>query len=161
MSIRVLLIDDDAAWRSLIGHHITTEWPDATVTQRDPAVEGRLAPELTAAAFDAVLLDHDPAGENGIDWLKDLAGRPGFPPVVYFTPTDADADVLPALRSGAEACVGKHKVDHRRFIGVLSEAARKRKRQLALWRGSSQAKQVYRFGQVTIRGQRFVRLIAH
>jgi DNA-binding response OmpR family regulator len=157
--MKILLIEDHAPYAQLFRHHITTEWPDAAITERRPALVGRLAPELTGAAFEVVLLDHDLAGESGLEWLKDLTGRPGFPPIVYLTPSDEDVYVLPALRAGAEVCISKAKVDHRRFIAMLSEAARKRKRQLALLRGTSQAKQAYRFGQVTIRGQRYVRTI--
>jgi len=160
VTIKVLIIEDDAAWRELLGHHITIEWPDAMVRHRDPRREGPLVPEYGAAAFDCVLLDHDPAGEDGLAWLRDLTQRPAFPPVLYLVPDDSEQSVLPALRAGADECVDKRKIDHRRFIAKLREAARKRKRQLALWRGSTQAQQVYRFGPVTIRGQRHIRAIA-
>lgn len=161
MSIKILLIEDEAVYRQLLSHHITTEWPDATIKLCDPVADGRLLPEFTAAAFDAVLLDHDLAGQSGLDWLKDLSQRPGFPPVLYLTASEEEAEVLPALRGGADACISKQKIDHRRFINALREASRKRKRQLALWRGGSQTKQLYRFGNVTIRGHRFIRTIAN
>jgi serine/threonine protein kinase len=107
-----------------------------------------------------VLIDHALGAESGLEWMKDLSSRPGFPPILFLAPSSDDADVLPALRAGAEACISKAKVDHRRFIGALGEAARKRKRQLALLRGTQQALQGSRFGAVTIRGQRFIRSIA-
>lgn len=160
MSIRVLVVEDDPAWRELLGHHISVEWPDALVRTHDPRIEGPLAPEFAAAAFDVVLLDHDIAGQSGLEWLRELTQRPVFPPVLFLTPDDDEALVLEALRAGAEVCMGKQKIDHRRFIGALREAARKRKRQLALWRGSTQARQSYRFGPVTIRGQRYIRTLA-
>lgn len=160
MSIRVLIIDDDPAYRALFRHHITTEWPDASIAEHDPVSAGKLAPEFVAAGYDTVLIDHTLGGEDGLDWIKDLSSRPGFPPILYLGPSNDDADVLPALRAGAEAVISKIKVDHRRFIGALGETARKRKRQLALLRGTSQALQASRFGGVTIRGQRFIRAIA-
>ncbi len=160
MSIKVLLIDDDPAYRALFRHHITTEWPDAAITEHDPLTAGKLAPEFTAAGYDAVLLDHALGTESGLVWMKELSTRPGFPPILFLGPSNDDADVLPALRAGAEACISKAKVDHRRLIGALSEAARKRKRQLALTRGTQQSLQAYRFGGVTIRGQRFIRAIS-
>jgi len=160
MTVKLLLIDDEAVFRQLLRHHITIEWPDAAITERDPVVDGKLAPEFTAAGFDAVVLDQDLAGEKGIDWLSELSARPGFPPIIFLTPTSEDAVVLPALRAGAEACISKTKIDHRRFIGALREATRKRKRQLTLLRGTAQLQQAYRFGNVTIRGQRHVRTIA-
>jgi eukaryotic-like serine/threonine-protein kinase len=158
--MKILVIDDDSAYRELLAHHITVEWPDALIRARDPVTEGPLAPEYAAAAFDVVLLDHDLAGQSGIEWLAELTQRPAFPPVLFLTPSEDEKVVLPALRAGAEACIAKQKIDHRRFIGQLREASRKRKRQLALWRGTSQAQQVYRFGPVTIRGQRFIRTLA-
>jgi DNA-binding response OmpR family regulator len=160
MAFRVLLIDDDPAYRALFRHHITTEWPDASIVEHDPLTAGKLAPEFTAAGYDVVLVDHALGNESGLDWMKDLSARPGFPPILYLGPSSEEADVLPALRAGAEACISKVKVDHRRFIGALGEAARKRKRQLALLRGTQQSLQASRFGGVTIRGQRFIRSIA-
>jgi len=160
MSFRVLLIDDDPAYRALFRHHITIEWPDASITEHDPVSAGKLAPEFTAAGYDVVLVDHSLGAESGLEWMKDLSARPGFPPILYLGPSNDEADVLPALRAGAEAVISKAKVDHRRFIGALSEAGRKRKRQLALLRGTQQALQASRFGAVTIRGQRFIRSIA-
>jgi DNA-binding response OmpR family regulator len=160
MTVKLLLIDDEAVFRQLLRHHITIEWPDAAITEHDPVVDGKLAPEFTAAGFEAVVLDQDLAAEKGLEWLAELSARPGFPPIIFLTPTSEDAVVLPALRAGAEACISKTKIDHRRFIGALREATRKRKRQLTLLRGTAQQQQAYRFGNVTIRGQRYVRTIA-
>ncbi len=160
MSIKVLIIDDDPAYRALFRHHITTEWPDAAITEYDPLCAGKIAPEFTAAGYDAVLLDHALGADSGLEWMKELSTRPGFPPILYLGPTSDDADVVPAQRAGAAVCISKVKVDHRRFIGALREAVRKRKRQLALTRGTQQSLQAYRFGGVTIRGQRFIRPIS-
>lgn len=158
--MKILLIEDNADYLRLFRHHITTEWPEAFIVERRPALHGPLPAEFIAAAFDVVLLAHDLQDGSGPQSLRDLGGRPGFPPLVYLAASQEEGEVLPALRAGAEACLGKNKVDHRRFIVTLGEAARKRKRQLALWRGTSQAKQAYRFGPVTIRGQRYLRTIA-
>jgi len=161
MTVRLLLIDDEAVFRQLLRHHITTEWPDAAITEHDPVTDGKPAAEFTAAGYEAVILDQDLGAEKGLEWLADLSSRPGFPPIIFLTPSSEDAVVLPALRAGAEVCLSKTKIDHRRFIGALREATRKRKRQLTLLRGTAQAQQAYRFGSVTIRGQRYVRTIAN
>ncbi len=42
MSIKVMIIDGQAAFRSLISHHVTTHWPDAIVSEYDPIVAGDL-----------------------------------------------------------------------------------------------------------------------
>lgn len=158
--LKILLIEDNPAYGQLFRHHLTTEWPEAYIVERSPALVGPLPAEMVGAAFDVVLVDHDLKAGPGFPVVLELSQRPGFPPIVYLSPTTEDAYALPALRAGAEACVGKTKVDHRRFISTVSEAARKRKRQLALMRGTSQARQAYRFGNITIRGQRFIRMIA-
>jgi len=160
MSIKVLLIEDEAAYAQLLSHHITTEWPDAMIRLHNPAAEGALLPEFVAAAYDVVLLDHDLAGDPGIEWLRDLTQRPGFPPIIFLPPSDDPGVVLPALAAGAEACIGKHKIDHRRLVNAIGEASRKRRRQAALWRGTARMQHLYRFGSVTIRGQRFIRVLA-
>ena len=36
-----------------------------------------------------MLLDHAWKGGSGIDWLKDLAGREGFAPVVFLASDDS------------------------------------------------------------------------
>jgi DNA-binding response OmpR family regulator len=157
---RILLIEDQPAYAQLLRHHITTEYPDADIAEHDPARDGPYPPELTGAAWEVVVLDQEVEGGRGLEWLGNLTQRPGFPPVILLTPSAADKHVMPALRAGAEACIGRAKIDHRRFVGALGEAARKRRRQLTLWRGTSHARQVYRFGQVNIRGQRYVRTLA-
>jgi DNA-binding response OmpR family regulator len=154
--MRILLIADQPPFAQLLGHHITTAWPDAEIVHRNPALSGPLPPELTCATFDVVLLDHELQGAAPLEWLQDLSARPGFPPVVYLAPSDTDEHVVPALRAGAEACVSRPKIDHRRFVNALSEAARKHQRKFTPTRGTAEARKPYRFGLVTIRGQRYI-----
>ena len=36
MSVKVMIIDGQAEFRSLLMHHVTTHWPDAMITAYDP-----------------------------------------------------------------------------------------------------------------------------
>jgi CheY-like chemotaxis protein len=156
---RVLIIDDAADFRRLLRLHLETAWPDIEITERDPARDGLLAPEFTAAAFDVVLLDHDPPGTSGVEALNDYASRPLFPPLILLVPEVNPEWTRRAVQAGAEHLIGKDKIEHRQFIGAIGEAARKRKRLLAFFKGTPDAKRIYRFGDVIIKGERFVRVI--
>ncbi len=156
---RVLIIDDDAEFRRLVRQHLQTAWPDAVVGDRDPARDGTLAPEFTAAAFDVVLLDDDPPGRDGYEVLRDYAARPLFPPVIMLVPEVNPESMRKCVQSGAEHVISKAKIDHRHFISLIVEAARKRKRLLAFFKGTPDAARIYRFGDVIIKGERFIRMI--
>ena len=85
MSARFLLIDSDPQQRRRLREHLSIAFEQAIVDEFDPALEGPLPPEFTAAAFDAVLLGDvvgadevlpppDPAEDSGDD-----AGATGLP----------------------------------------------------------------------------------
>jgi DNA-binding response OmpR family regulator len=159
MTPRVLIIDDDGEYRRLLGQHLKTAWPDIVVAERDPARDGLLAPEFAAAAFDVVVLDHDPPQADGLQVLRDYAARLQFPPIILLVP-EVNADwTRQAVQAGAEHLIAKSKIDHRQFVGAVAEAARKRQRRLAFFKGTPESRRIYRFGDVTIKGERFVRVI--
>jgi eukaryotic-like serine/threonine-protein kinase len=156
---RVLIIDDDAEFRRLLRLHLETAWPDAEIAERDPLRDGLLAREFTAAAFDVVVLDHDPPGANGFELLRDYASRPLFPPVILLVPDESAETMRKGVQAGAEHLIAKDRIEHRLFVGAIGEAARKRKRLMALFKGTPDAARIYRFGDVVIKGERFVRVI--
>ena len=159
MTPRVLIIVDDAEYRRLLVFHLKTAWPDIAVAERAPARDGPLAPEFAAAAFDVVILDHDPPEAGGVETLRGYAARPLFPPVILLSPEVNAEWMRKAVQAGAEHLIAKSKIDHRQFVGAVAEAARKRRRLLAFFKGSPDATRIYRFGDVTIKGERFIRVI--
>ena len=158
--MRLLLIDHDARFRSLIRHHVSCEWPGARFTSHHPVSSGPLPPEFLAQGFDAVLLGHAWPGGEGLAWLQDFAARPGFAPVI-FMPERTDDD--PARRArvfGAFGVVSRQRVDHAEFMDLLREASRTQQRALADWRVSAAGTESRRFGAVRIPGYRCVRRLA-
>ncbi|MDH3305557.1 MAG: serine/threonine protein kinase [Gammaproteobacteria bacterium] len=93
MSIKVMIIDEQADFRSLLMHHITSHWPDAIISAYDPSVAGHLPDEFSGAGNDLILLGSCHGEDrDGIDALKRFVGKEKFPPVVYFgEPADKDA----------------------------------------------------------------------
>ena len=160
MSVRILIIDDDQRFCELLSHHITSEWLDAKIVAHEPSEKGRLPEEFTAAGYDVVLLDNQPAGGDGLDWLRDFCRRPGFPPVIFLTNDGDELLAVQAIKLGAEDYLPKRRIDHSLFINSVRQAIRKRKRQAALLERSRDLDEAYRFGEVKIRGQRFVRQLS-
>ncbi len=85
MSMQVMIIDEQAKFRQLLAHHITSHWPDAIITEYDPVASGHLPDEFSGAGNDLLLIG-DQHGEDreGLDALRRFVGKQGRPPVVYF-----------------------------------------------------------------------------
>ena len=158
--MRVLLIADDPKFRRLLEQHISVAVEGAIVVEHDPRRLGRLPAEFSAAGYDAVLLDHAPAGGSGIEWLEDGRARPLFPPVIYLLPAADEAQASVALEHGAVAALAKEKIDHRRLAELLRASETQQRRALADFRASPAAAKAYRFGAITVRGVRCIRPLA-
>ena len=160
MSLRVLIIDDEDVYRRLLAQHVATAFDHASVAEYDPAARGRLPTEFQASAYDVVLLDDHPGKDSGADWLRDLRRRPGFPPIVYLLSEASDEAQSEALSRGAYACLSKDKIDHQRLVTVLREAQARHRRPGEPAGGTEDEDRRCRFGDLTIRGYRFVRKLA-
>lgn len=85
MSIRFMIIDEQADFRSLLMHHVTTHWPDAIISAYDPTHAGHLPDEFGGAGNDIILLGNRHGEDRkGIEVLARFVQRKNFPPVIYF-----------------------------------------------------------------------------
>jgi DNA-binding NarL/FixJ family response regulator len=160
MTIRVLIIDDEEPYRRLLAHHVATAFASPVVAEFDPLKHGMLPPEFSGAAYDAVLLDDQPGVGAGLDWLKDLSRRPGFPPVLYLLTSSSPAAEEAAMAAGAAGCLSKRKIDHAKLASLLRSAQASRQRPAGSGTGAGEAPRQSRFGDFSIRGYRFVRQLA-
>jgi tRNA A-37 threonylcarbamoyl transferase component Bud32 len=158
--MRLLMIEDDARFSALILHHLSCRWPDARLTVHRPQDEGAVSPEFLAQGFDAVLLASSGAGDSGLEWLKDLAGRAGFAPVVFVTGGADRAATRAALKMGAHAVLDRAKIEHDKLIAVLTAAAEKQSIARANWRTAADAHETQRFSGAFVRGYRRIRQLA-
>lgn len=157
---RVLIVTDHTELARALEHHISIVWPDAECRVHAPMISGRLHSAFAAVGYDAVLLDDRGERGRGEDWLENFLHRSGFPPVVYLAPGDDPALAERVVQRGAVDCVVRERIDHRRLANSLRDAVQRRRQDLALWRTSSQAELLSRFGPVTILGHRFIRELA-
>ena len=163
MGLRVLVIDDEGIYRRLLAQHVATAFEGSSVAEYDPASKGKLPSEFQASGYDVVLLDDQPGAGTGLEWLKDLLRRPGFPPIVYMLSEPSNEAEAAAGAAGAFACLSKRKIDHQRLAAALRAAQGQGRAPAAPPApavGTEAEERQCRFGDLTIRGFRFVRKLA-
>jgi len=149
--LRLLIIAEDAAIAALLKHHATCRWPHAVCVEYDPATRGPLVPEIRAHGFDAVLL----GGPDRIDWLEDLAQRPGFAPLIFVSPRASEGSVRRAQALGASAVFVSEKIEHDALVAAIAAAADQQAE--ARLAREAQGFESYRFSGARIPGYRRVR----
>ena len=125
MSIKVMIIDGQAEFRSLLMHHLTTHWPDAIISAYDPIEAGHLPDEFSGAGNDIVLLGDFLGDRDGLDVLKRFVNRSGFPPVAYFARSKERAK---AKEIGADCFFPREEVEHDALIVRVGEVLASRQR---------------------------------
>ncbi len=160
MTVRVLIIDDQNDFRRLLARHIVTGFDSPSVAEYDPASRGRLPADFSGSAYDAVLLGDKSGAESGLEWLRDLSRRNGFPPIIYLiSRLTADAEEA-AIAAGAHACLSRRKIDHEGLIAALRAAQARRGQFSRPVVRIDESTRATRFGEVSIRGYRYVSQLA-
>ena len=160
MTLRALIINSDPVFRRLLVQHIATGFDDPAVAELDPSAHGQLPADFQATGYDVVLLDDQPGAGAGLDWLKDLRRRTGFPPIVYLLSGAMEEAERLALDAGAYTCFSKRKISHARLIEALRAAQLLHRRLPEPSPVAEEAGPQSRFGDYTIRGYRFVQQLA-
>ena len=135
--MRLMLIDDDPRYRTLLRHHISCAWPDVDLVSYNPRVRGPLTPGFLAQGYSVVLLDHAWKGGSGLDWLKDFHGREGFAPVIFLSAEDESPDAVEARATGAFEVIGKTKIKHTKLNDAIRRAADEQAKAQSRWRMSA------------------------
>ena len=120
-----MIIDGQAEFRSLLQHHISTHWPDATISDFDPLESGHLPDEFSGAGNDVILLGNRLGDRQGADVVKRFRRNPNFPPIVFFGTTEEAAQ---ARARGAEGCFPRQRFSHDALIVRLSDILVARRR---------------------------------
>jgi hypothetical protein len=120
-----MIIDGQAAFRSLLMHHVSTHWPDAIITDFDPIAGGHLPEEFSGAGNDIILLGNELGDRQGVDIVKSFKKKPNFPAVVYFGRKD---EAGPVLDRGADGFFLRNEFSHDALIVRLSDILVARRR---------------------------------
>jgi len=153
---RFLLVSADPEVKARLQDTLASSWPGAELRHHDPKSAGRLPAGFVAAGFDALLLALADDRAARIDWLRDLAARLEFAPVIVFGGEAAETPIeaLDVHRVAADP------VPSAPLLDLLREVSRRRRLERSLQRSHANADAKYRFGDITIRGHRPLRLIA-
>jgi serine/threonine protein kinase len=120
-ALKVFIIDDQADYRKLLTHHVTSHWPDAAVKEYDPVASGNLPESFSGAGNDVVLLGH-PAGESdALEWLRRFCSLSDFPPVIFVGDGD-ERQIVEAMKIGAADYISKPRLNHQRLIEIIEGA---------------------------------------
>lgn len=103
---QVLLVDDHPIVRKGIAELINSEADlevcgEASTMQEAMSLASKLKPGL-------LIVDISLDGNNGVELMKNLAGRPGAPPILAYSMHDESIYAERCLRAGAKGYVMKH-----------------------------------------------------
>ena len=150
---RVLIITDQPDFGRQLAHHISVFWDDAEITVHSPAKQGELHRAFSAAGYDMVLVD-DAIDHGGGKLIADLSARETMPPLILFSDQPDMAPV--AQHDGSPVKVmPRERIANRQLAAALREASDRHKHNLSQLT-KHEIDMRYQFGEVTIRGMRFI-----
>ena len=125
-TLKILLVDDDPAARDLVIDELHTAYADLQVIQVDNAQAFTLW--LEKDEFDAVVAEYQLPWTKGIEILQQIKTRRSNCPVILFSSSENDEDVLEAIEAGADDYILKP--PHRcSCLAISLRLARERSRQ--------------------------------
>jgi eukaryotic-like serine/threonine-protein kinase len=119
--MRVLIIDDDADLRGLLGRYIKQRWQDATVDEWDPLEREFPGDEVTLGDYQALILDYMLGRGDGLEWLAKLKQRPDCPRVLFLTGAGNESIAVRAMKAGADDYQRKQELTREKLIASLHE----------------------------------------
>jgi two-component system OmpR family response regulator len=134
---RILVVDDDADLRRLVGDFLRSHGLDVDVARDAREMDARLA----EARYDLIILDLMMPGEDGLSVLRRLRGDPR-PAVIMLSAMGEDTDRIVGLEVGADDYLAKP-CNPRELLARVRAVLRRRE-------GPGSAGPVRRFGAWTL-----------
>lgn len=125
---RVLIIDDHDEFRSLLKHHLTSEWAGASIQELNPREQFSAIENINPEKYDLVLLDHELGPCNGLQLLTRFRKINQFPPIIYLTAAGDERLAALAIKTGADDYIPKRELSHQLFITTVRETLRVRQK---------------------------------
>ncbi|MCC5868210.1 MAG: protein kinase [Gammaproteobacteria bacterium] len=125
--VKLLIIESGEDWRAWLRRHVEVVWHAAQFTELSPEQAARLPGEFGGADFDVVVLTLEANRALGLTWLREYAGRRGFPPVIAVGVEGDEALAVQAMRAGAQNYLPRERLRHDGLIAALREALAERR----------------------------------
>ena len=101
LPMRFLIVDESSAFRDQLAAMLRARWPMAEAEQWDPRQRGSPREAIAGGSYSAVLLDAQPAGEDGIHWVAEIRQDQAAPPVVLISDQGGEHLAIKAMKAGA------------------------------------------------------------
>ena len=122
--MRFLIIDESGPFRTALAVMLRWRWPEAQTEEHDPRALGRPGPAAALQGYAAVLLDSEPAGEDGIGWVAEIRKDPKAPPVVLLTEHGGEYLAVKAMKAGAADFLRKPGLTGEQLVRSIEDALR-------------------------------------
>lgn len=164
--MKLVIIDTSRAWMAAVRRALAQALPDIEVSEYDADQAGMPDENFCWAWYDVALLSHELGDQpNGLKWLDEYLGRPGFPPTVLVSASADPYFAAQAIKAGAADYIRRDDVQSERLPALLSALVQHHpvaERTFRLPPGltnTSLAAQVRRLPRLDDTTHRFVRLI--
>jgi len=122
--MRFLIIDESSEFRRALAAMLRARWPEAAVDEWDPRERGDARAALAKNRYDAVLLDSQPAGEDGIRWVAGMRKDLQAPPLILLADHGDTHAAIQAMKAGAADFLRKTGLTPERLARALEDALR-------------------------------------
>jgi DNA-binding response OmpR family regulator len=117
--VRVLIIDDDEDFRSLLEHQIKEQWRNAKVEQFDPLERDMPDAAFPLGNYDVLILDYMLGRGDGLQWLQQFKRRGDCPPVLFLTGAGNEIIAVRAMKAGADDYQRKQELTREKLVGAI------------------------------------------
>jgi tRNA A-37 threonylcarbamoyl transferase component Bud32/FixJ family two-component response regulator len=129
--MRFLIVDPSRELRSAIAGMLRGRWPLAFTDEWDPRQQGDPRAALARERYAAVLVDVEPAGTDGPDWMAELLRDPATPPVLLLADDGSESLAAEAMGAGASDLLRKADLGAERLVRCVEEALRRQEARAA------------------------------
>lgn len=156
-SLRLLIIDDSADFQALLTAYISADYPDAKIDVLDGISTDDEIRALIPENYDAVFLDYQMQGRDGLTLLRDMRLLNMRVPTILLTAYGDEKLAVRAMREGAYDYLPKGSLTRESFSAALVEVLQLSVENTGI---SASAIRPVKFGQnIVVRGYRPMQLL--
>ncbi len=129
--MRFLIVDESGGFRAEVALMLRERWPDAETLEWDPRSQGSPVAALARQRHDAVVLDSEPAGQDGLAWVAQIRREPDAPPVILVTEHGGEFLAVRAMKAGAADFLRKDGLGTEQLVRSVEDALREHEARVA------------------------------
>lgn len=120
--MRFLIVDESGEFRTELALMLRDQWPEAETDEWDPRSQGSPQAVLAGGQYAAVMLDSEPAGQDGLAWVAEIRKDILAPPIVLLTARGGEYLAVKAMKAGAADFLRKEGLTSERLVCSVQEA---------------------------------------